>query len=297
MRILAIALLLTVTIAQASLVERKRAGRGLQDAEDKIGADSFGKPETFKDGEACGVLNAPPCKDELCFPGLVLDTVGWTYLSTIPLFHCLVSPYTPECCELFPGPCLPFNETAPGPGPELGSEPEFPGNYLENWPPQDAPICVPCGGLYQIPCPCEDECVAAPKCSEGLKATNLLAKFLNFGGNSIVMEPVRELRGPLFPSDPSFFQLSASIDLCLPCGGYGQPCCCDSSEFDKFISGRSTIVTPDEDNTLLEFLLENTKTDPNKCLSGCNPYSDFGDFFVGAPLACGADNICNTPLP
>ena len=79
------------------------------------------------------------------------------------------------------------------------------------------PICVPCGGLYQIPCPCEDAC--EPKCSEGLISTSLLD--YNYG--SLIGRRLDEgAERRLLDIDHEF---AVSVNLCLPCGALGQPPC------------------------------------------------------------------------
>ena len=293
MRILAIALLLTVTIAQASLVERKRAGRGLQDAEDNIAGDSF-KPETFKDNDKhCGMLFSPPCEEQGCFPGLVLDAVGWSYYAIDgcnPLFGPL-------------GPCRRMGETEPER--KLGS---FEAIVEE----LGGPICAPCGELFQLPCPCEDAC--EPKCSEGLISSSLL----NYDDSFLIRRleegaerrldheiavsvnlclPCGALGQPPCPGTDCLPGLVPGHDMtllptpttvCVPCGGEGQPCCCDSSEFDnRFGSYLFDSSIPDEVKTpLLEAIIQGINADPTKCLSGCDS---------GTNLKCGVDNICFGP--
>ena len=151
MRVLAIALL-TAVAAQASLVDRKRAGRDLQDdIAEEIIADS-NRPVSYKDDEPCGVLFAPPCKDDGCAPGLILDVVGWYYFVGDGFFEGIASGNT--CGRRLS---------------DASSDRQWERKLF----PTDSPTCVPCGELGQLPCtPCEGEC--APKCSEGLVATNLL---------------------------------------------------------------------------------------------------------------------------
>lgn len=292
MRVLAIALL-TVTIAQASLVERKRAGRGLKDAEDNIAGDSF-KPETFKDNDKpCGMIFSPPCEEQGCFPGLVLDAVGWSY-------------YALDGCNPLFGPiaCRRMSETKPER--KLGSFEVI----VEEL---GGPICAPCGELFQLPCPCEDAC--EPKCSEGLISSNLLNYADSFPTRRLeegaerrleheiefsvnLCLPCGALGQPPCPGTDCLPGLVPGNDenpttVCVPCGGEGEPCCCDSSEFEeKGIFYLFTDTITDEVRApLLEAIIQGINADPTKCLSGCTSTS------TNTTLKCGVDNVCFDPTP
>ena len=319
MRVLAIALF-TAVVAQASLVDRKRAGRDLQDGED-INADKK-KPLSYEGGEPCGVLFAPPCKDlDGCAPGLILDAVGWSDLVGDGFLEGLVDGRRLD---------------------DATSDLQWERKLLEYVPPPGPPTCVPCGELGQLPCtPCEGECV--PKCSEGLIATNIVGYDPTFTR--------RRLDGDPCMKDPSSCTEIPSnilaVNLCLPCGADGQPpcddtgclpghvakvsdgpypiatcvecggmsdpvcedghcnpelaatkngkcvqcgedgnpCCCNSNEYDEVY--RSILYSNDkayediEREILLASVIQSAGADPTKCLRGCN-----------SPLRCGVDNVC-----
>ena len=242
MRVLVIALFAVAAhAAQASVVDRKRAGRDLQD--DITAADNNNNKAVKYKGEVyCGTLFAPPCEDTGCAPGLILDAVGWSDLLENGFFEQI------DTCNRR------LNDES--------SDRQWERKLVLE-PGIFQPVCAPCGALGQLPCaPCEGECV--PKCSEGLVATNIIGYIDSDGPCRRRLGPECEKIGDcMMGLTPDLI----ALNFCAPCGADGQPPCDDTGCLPGHIP-----VDPEESSFLaVAKCAKCGKASQPVCEDGCNP--------------------------